>query len=174
MTRQSFRPFARCGLPLASLISLAACAGDSNLYPSLARRDVERAAASPSPTPAPLPSPSADPAMLAALPRAVAAAQAAQDRFAAARPGAERAVGSGAGSTQGSEAWAVASIALAGLESARSDAMIALADVDALYAEARVNGLGGQPEIMAAREAITAIVGEQDDVLASLRGRMGG
>ena len=161
-------------LAVLSLLGLAACASDNSGYPSLARRDVERAAAAPSPTPGAPASPApADPTLAEKLPRSVAAAQEAQRRFAAARGNAERLVSSGAGSSRGSEAWAVASIALAGLETARSEAMIALADLDALYADARINGLGGQSEIEAARAAVSAIIGEQDDVLAALRGRLG-
>lgn len=161
-------------LAALGLLSLAACASDTAGYPSLARRDVERVAATPAPSPSAPASPAlADPSLASMLPQTIATAQEAQRRFAAARGNAERLVAAGAGSSPGSEAWAVASIALAGLESARSEAMIALADLDALYADARVNGLGGQSEILAARAAVSAIIGEQDDVLAALRGRLG-
>jgi hypothetical protein len=168
--RLCLRPMAAA----ASLLSLAACASNTTEYPSLARRDVERAAASPAPAPAPSESPpAADPALAETLPRAIAAARAAQQRFTDAQGGAERAVAAGAGTQPGSESWAVASIALAGLETARSEAMIALADLDALYAEARVKGAGGQDQIIAARTTVSAIIGEQDQVIAALHGRLG-
>jgi hypothetical protein len=156
----------------AGLMPLAACASDTANYPSLARRDVERAPAAPSP--APVSEAAADPALLARLPGLVASAQAAQGRFAAARERTERLVAAGAGSTPGSETWAVASVALAGLESSRSDAMIALADLDALHAEARVNNTGGAGAIATARDEVASLIGEQDRILTTLRTRLGG
>jgi hypothetical protein len=104
----------------------------------------------------------------------VASAQAAQGRFAAARERTERLVAAGAGSTPGSETWAVASVALAGLESSRSDAMIALADLDALHTEARVNNTGGAGAIATARDEVASLIGEQDRILTTLRTRLGG
>ena len=166
MMRLSLAP-----LIAAALMPLSACASDTANYPSLARRDVERAAV---PSPAPVIEVAADPALLARLPGLVAAARAAQGRFAAARDRTERLVAAGAGSTPGSESWAVASIALAGLESSRSDAMIALADLDALHTEARVNSTGGAGAIAAARDEVASLIGEQDQILIALRTRLGG
>ena len=167
MMRLSLAP-----LIAVALMPLSACASDTANYPSLARRDVERAA--PAPSPAPVSEATADPALLARLPSLVAAARAAQGRFAAARERTERLVAAGAGSTPGSESWAVASIALAGLESSRSDAMIALADLDALHTEARVNNTGGAVVIAAARDEVASLIGEQDQILIALRTRLGG
>ncbi len=170
------QPMTRLSLLLliaAGILPLAACASDTANYPSLARRDVERTAATPVPSPAPIPDPGPDAALAARLAGLVAAARGAQQRFAAAQPGAERGVGAGAGSSPGSESWARASIALAGLETTRSDAMIALADLDALYAEARVNGTNGASAIAAARNEVSVLVSEQDRTVAALRGRLG-
>ena len=163
-------------LAAGSLLLLTACASDTTNYPSLARRDVERAAAAPSPTPSPAPGPVAagpDTALAARLAGMIAAAHDAHRRFGAARGRAEGTIASGAGAAPGSEAWATASIALAGVESARSDAMIALADLDALYAGARVDGTGSAGAIAAARDEVSALIGEEDQILADLRGRLG-
>ncbi len=73
----------------------------------------------------------------------------------------------------GSESWAVASVALAGLESARSDAMIALADLDQMYAAGRIAG-NDSSAIEAARTEVTGWIGEEDRVLGLLRGKLGG
>ncbi len=99
-------------------------------------------------------------------------ARLAHGRFEAARERAERTVAAGSGTARGSEPWAVASVALAGLESARSEAMIALADLDQLYAQARVAG-DGTVAIAAARDSVAGWIGQEDEVLAALRGRLG-
>ena len=51
--------------------------------------------------------------------------------------------------------------------------MIALADLDQLYAAARIEG-SDATAIAAARDQVTGWIGEEDRVLASLRGRLGG
>lgn len=165
-----------CHLPIvaATTMALMACASDVTNYPSLARRDVERAPSAPAPSPSTTPDPGPDAELAARLTGLVATARAAHLRFSAARDSAERRITSGSGATPGSESWAVASIALSGLESARSDAMIALADLDALYAGARINGTGGAGAIAAARDEVSTLVGEQDRVVAALSRRMGG
>lgn len=158
----------------AFILVLPACAADTANYPSLARRPAERAASN-TPTAAPAPvatAPDAElPARLAAL---IEQAREADTRFASRRAEAERAVAAGGGAAPGSEAWAVASVALASLESARSDAMIALADLDQLYAAARIASSGEWATIAAARDQVTAWIGEEDRILAALRGRLGG
>ena len=62
---------------------------------------------------------------------------------------------------------------LAGLESARSDAMIALADLDALFAGSRINGTGGAGAIAASRDEVSALVAEQDRIVATLSRHLG-
>lgn len=169
MTRHCLYPFAAAGT-----LALTACASDVTNYPSLARRDVERTPTAPPPSPAPTPDPGPDAELAARLTGLVENARAADQRFSAARASAERTVAAGSGSQPGSEAWAVASIALAGLESARSDAMIALAELDALFAGARINGTAGAGAIAAARDEVSALVGEQDRVVTALSRRLGG
>ena len=154
-------------------LALSACASDTTNYPSLARRAVERAngAAPPAPAPAPAPLPPA-PELTARLASLINQAREAHGRFQARRSYAERSASAGSGAARGSESWAVASIALAELESARSAAMIALADLDQLYAAARVDG-SDSTTIAAARDEVSVWIGDEDRVLAGLRGRLG-
>ncbi len=156
------------------LLSLAACASDTKNYPSLARRSVERAdtavPASPVPSPAPAPP---SPELTARLASLVEQARVAHGRFEAKQALAGQTVSAGGGAARGSEGWAVASIALAELESARSAAMIALADLDQLYAAARIEG-NDTAAIAAARDQISGWIGEEDRLLATLSGRLGG
>ena len=152
---------------------LAACAADQDAYPSLARRDVERAAsAEPAPVP-PAPPQPADPGLAPRLQQLVDRAGKAHERFSARRGRAEQLTASAQGSAIASESWAVASVALADLESARSEAMIALADLDQLYAAAHIGGTEAGA-IDQARDRVMSLIGEEDQVLATLRSRLGG
>ena len=81
-------------------------------------------------------------------------------------------VAAGSGAAEGSESWAVASIALAELESERSAAMVALADLDQLYAAAGTEG-SDITAISAARDEVSGWIGDEDVVLSGLRGRLG-
>jgi CRP/FNR family transcriptional regulator len=131
-------------LPLALAALLTACATPEGEYPSLAVRDVERVGgqfAVPEPVALPQPpAPTIDNAEeLAARAREahaelLAQAEEFRPRFAAAR-----------GAARGSEDWAQANVALAVLQSTRSEAMIALADLDHIYVEAAVEGLALDP-----------------------------
>ncbi len=165
-----------CLAPLlaAGLLTISACASDTSNYPSLARREVERTAAAPAPAPVPTGEAPADPALLARLPGIVAAARTAHERFAAARERTERMIAGATGSAPGSESWAVASIALAGLESSRSAAMIALADLDALHVEARIGNTASAGAIAAARDEVSGLIGEEDRILSALGTQLGG
>ena len=155
-------------------LTLAGCASDTTNYPSLARRPVERAATLAAPPPAPsLTAAPEDPALTVRLTALVEQARKAHQRFADERQSAERTVTAGSGASPGSEGWAVASVALASLESARSDAMIALADLDQLYAAARIAG-SASDGIASARDEVSGWIGAEDAVLAALRGRLGG
>lgn len=166
---------------LSMLLSLSACGGRD--YPSLAIRPAERitgtaepATPTPEPTTAPLPA-SADVTGPAAS--LVVQAQAAHQRFLSRRAETERLVSAARGTAVGSEAWSVASVALANLESARSDAMIALAELDERYAAQSIMAQsGGNPAdaeaLAAARERVIALVGDEDAVLTGLRGRLPG
>lgn len=154
---------------------LAACAAPGE-YPSLARRPAELATTAPSPPVAEalaLP----DAALSARLSRLVDQVNIAHARFRERRAQAEQSVANGAGAAIGSEGWAQANVALAGLESSRSEAMLSLAELDQLAAADRVahyNELSGNgAAIAAARDRIVPLIDEEDRILAALRGRLG-
>lgn len=167
----------RALIPLAAtsaLLTLAACASDTTNYPSLARRPVERSGTAELPASAPAAAPApASPQDTARLASLVEQARAAHRRFMAKQQRAAQIVAAGSGAARGSENWAVASIALAELESARSEAMIALADLDQLFAATRIDG-SDTAAISAARDEVSGWIGEEDAVLADLRGPLGG
>ena len=162
-----------CLMPIAAagLLAIAGCASDTVNYPSLARRDVERIKAAPPPAGTPVVAPSPDASLPARLAGLVADAREAHRRFGEARDRAERAVAAAAGAAVGSDAWATGSIALASLESARSQAMIALADLDALYASARISSSPDAPAIAAARDEVSGLVIEEDAIVIDLQRR---
>ena len=163
-------------LPLA-LLAACASAGDTR-FPSLATRPGERVSGTlqPPPAPAPPPATAATGTRLAALrDRALAAHHAFEDK----RGRAATLSAAAQGSAIASEAWSVAQVALAELEAARSQAMIALADLDALYvAEAAAavptGGSGDLAAVTATRDEVIAWIAEEDAALASLRGRLAG
>lgn len=155
---------------------LAAACSTAGHYPSLAVRDVERQSGTASPiagesaTPAPaLPPASAD--LVTRLDGLVAMARDADGQFQANRPTAERAVA--AAGAPASDSWSAASIALARLEASRSQAMLALADLETLYVDSRTaQATPGADAIASARDQVQAWVTEQDKVLASLSSRL--
>lgn len=166
-----------CLLPA---LLLSACAARSD-YPSLALRDAERISGSAEPAPAesPAPAPPQPPSgdMVARLGQLVEQARAAHGLFNERRGAAERTIAAGAGAATGSEGWATASVALAGLESARSEAMIALGALDEIYtAEAVTAAGGGSPAnrdaAAAAHSEVEGWVAEEDQVLTRLRERV--
>ncbi|MEO5705562.1 MAG: hypothetical protein ABIT10_03655 [Alteraurantiacibacter sp.] len=122
-------------------LSLAGCATPSTQFPSLAIRDSERVSgtlAAPA-TPVAPPAPVA-PATLAQLDRLLATMRASHAAFTAATPAAQRAVANARGAAVGSDSWSAAQVAVAGLESSRSEGMIALGDLDRLFVDAAVAG----------------------------------
>jgi hypothetical protein len=168
-------------LPLVLTATLGACVAAKD-YPSLDRRPVERLSGSAKPvtpeTPPPPPAP-ASPVLTTRLAQLVEQARGAHQRFGSKRGNAERLVNSGGSGAPGSEGWSVATVALSDLESARSDAMLALAELDQLYtsksvAAAETGNRASVDAIVVARDQVTALVGEEDTVLAALRGRMRG
>jgi hypothetical protein len=164
-------------LPLACIalaILLTGCAADTSNYPSLARRPAERVTGSAEPAqaePAPAPPALPSPELTARLAQLTAEAESAHRDFLARRDRAGQLVAAARGAAVASESWSIASIALAELEAARSRAMIALADLDSLYAAERVAG-GPAAAVGAAREQVIALVSQEDAVLAELRGRL--
>lgn len=155
----------------ALTILLPACAVDKERYPALSRRPIERIA---SESPAPPPPaqgalPSAE--QLARIEQLLAQARKADAAFSAEAPRTRQLVSAAEGSAIASESWSVATVALASLEAARSEAMIALAELDTLFAAETVAG-HDLAAITAARAQVITVVAGQDEVLAELRGRM--
>ncbi|MDZ4308427.1 hypothetical protein [Allopontixanthobacter sp.] len=153
---------------------LSGCASDTSVYPSLAVRDVERIHGSfqSSQTPAaPLPEspPSAD--LLERLAQLQSAAASAHRLFMAAVPETERLLAAAAGTDVTSNRWATAQVALSSLESARSQAAVPLGDLDLLHADAAIE-LQQREVIQEVRAAVTALIAEEDAILAGLRGRL--
>lgn len=154
---------------LAASVSslLAACAGDRGDYPSLARRPAERISGT-APVVTPAPAPPQPPAEVTGqLDGLVAQARAANARFEAATPRTRALVAAANGAAVASEAWSVATVALAELESQRSQAMIALADLDALYAAEGIRQSDTRT-LAVARQQVIDIVAAQDAILAEL------
>ncbi len=165
-------------LSLLALLAtiLGGCASTDTRYPSLAVRDVERAEGEfePVETP-PISVPPVETGLTGALePRLaalVAQTQEAHRDFTAAVPTTTRLASAASGSAIGSDAWASAQVALADLDSARSQAAIALGDLDILFIAASVEG-AERTAIVAARDQVIALVAEEDAVLERLRAQV--
>ena len=147
---------------------LAACASPDGAYPSLAIRPAERASGTLAPPPTPYVPPPTPAPVLGRLEQLAADAASAHRTFLAEAPAARSAVAAASGAAEGSDGWARASVALAGLESARSKAMIALADLDRLMVDAAVEGRELE-RIVAARDGVIAQVDEQSTVIEGLQ-----
>ncbi len=158
-------------------LTCAACATpDAGAYPSLAIRDVERVDGTFEPVQSDrLDVPPVETQGTGDLPTRLAALQAqardAHAAFLAALPMAERRVSAAAGSAIGTDAWASAQVALADLDSQRSQAAIALGDLDTLYTAAAVQA-EDVAAVAAARDQVIALVGEEDAALQRLRERI--
>lgn len=159
--------------------TLSACAGTSSKYPSLAVREAERMTGSAAPAEPDVTAPVTPPAPPADLPGRLAAiekaAYASHETFLAREATARARARSASGAALGTLAWSDAEVALSSLESARSDTMFALADLDSLLAlgavsEADTGAPAGLPEIVALREKVEGLIAAEDAVLSSLRG----
>lgn len=147
---------------------LAACASPGEEYPSLALREAERATGSFEPAPPePYVPPPPPAAVLDRLDALAAEAARAHRAFLAEAPAARRAVAAAGNADVGSDGWARASVAVADLESARSQAMIALADLDRLMVDAATEG-EALDRIAAVRDAVIAQVDEQNATIEGL------
>ncbi len=155
-----------------SLAALAGCASTGDRYPSLSIRDAERVegeftVARPAPVVIPPPPLPADTA--GRLTQLRAQANSAHQKFLAAVPGARRAVTAARGAGVTDDRWAGAQVALADLDSARSEAAIALGDLDLMFADAAIEQ-AQRDEIVQTRAEVTALLAEEDRLLAELRG----
>jgi len=169
----TFRRLATIGLAAIPALLTGACASERDRYPSLAIRPAERALgqvqAAPA-VPAPAPADATLPQRLAAL---EARAREADGRFGALVPEATRAAERARGSATGSEAWNLAQITLARLESARGETAVVLADLDQMASEAEIAAVDrpdpDSARVLNARDAVAARVAQQDTVLAQLK-----
>jgi hypothetical protein len=148
---------------------LAACATPEGEYPSLDIRPAERASGTlqPPPAPAPYVPPPTPAPVLDRLEQLAADAASAHRAFLAEAPAARSAVAAASGAELGSDGWARASVAVAGLEGTRSRAMIALADLDRLMVDAAVEGTE-LDRIVAVRNTVIAQVDEQNATIETL------
>lgn len=162
-------------------VLLTGCASGGP-YPSLDRRAVERQYGSAQAVSGPISGATPEPGetapdapLLKRLEELRMRALAANRQFESHEKSARRAVAAAAGAAVASESWSVAQVELAQLDSARSNAMIALADLDSLLIAAAQEGEAGRGNlaaVTAVRSEVTGWVSAQDAVLASLRGRV--
>ncbi|QZH75322.1 MAG: hypothetical protein JY451_01450 [Erythrobacter sp.] len=157
---------------LALLLPLAACASPSAEYPSLAVRDAERwtgtmAAGEAEPY---VPVPPGVPTLERAA-QLVTEARSLHAEFLAAAPNVRSRVSAAQGASVGSDSWAVAQVAVADLEARRSRVMVALADLDLIYAETSNAGEAIAP-VADERDAVAAMVEEESALIADLLARL--
>jgi len=178
MKRSPHRPAL---VALASLAALLGSCAPRSDFPSLAPRPAEGAYASARANQA-----AAQPVIPAGVSEGLAgrlealriAARDAYDVFATRKPAALRAVSAASGAANGSDAWSGASVAVAGLESARSSLGLTLADLDRLEVEASnrvADSADADADFKAVREIkgqVEALIESQTDVIDSLLGKI--
>ena len=169
---------ASCLATIAAL-GLAGCASIADDYPSLAKRDAERLGGTalpvniaPSPPTPPAPSPGLGPR----IDHLVEMARAAHGRFEARRPAVSNLVAGASGAAVATDPWIAAQTELASLDTARSEAMIALAELDQLYADERLayaDGISPAARLLGeARDRVDVWVTEEDLVIERLAGSL--
>lgn len=171
-SNRSYQRFAA----LASLgaIVLSGCAAKDAAYPSLAIRPAERAQGSFEDVPKAQPPLTRAPLSVDAINRLAqlqAEAARAHRAFLKAAPGTSRLVSAASGAAIASDRWANAQVALADLESSRSQAAVPLGDLDLLFADAAVS-LEQRDSIVEARDAVVEMIAEEDRILAGLRRKL--
>jgi len=158
-------------LAALACVCTAACATAPGDYPSLAIRDAERVSGTLQPAEPYVP-PAPTPAVMASVEGLVEQAAAAYESYRGMLAGARSAVQTASGAGVGSEAWARASVAIAGLETERSRVMIALAELDRLHVNAATEG-GALEDLEAAQGLVGQMAADQtaaiDEMLSVLR-----
>lgn len=152
-------------------LSVVGCAANSDKYPSLSIRDFEREQGSfDAPPPAAaieiLPLPQDKVARVAALLEQLRASHA---RFLGEASSARRTISAAAGTQPGDDRWAAAQVALASLDSERSQSAVVLAELDQMVVDATL-AVEQRDGVVAAREDTLARLREQDAVLEEMRG----
>jgi hypothetical protein len=167
-----------------AVLALAGCASaNRSRFPSLQRRAAERAYGTVLPVAVPntgaeaaaLPAGAGIAARIAALREQ---ANEAHRAFSAQRAQTARLAATARGATPGSDAWSAAQIALAGLDSARSRGMIAMADLDRmLIAATEAAVTGGNADLMLVKPAhaeVQRMLSEENGAIAELRSGISG
>lgn len=161
----------RIAIAFALPVMLSACATGDDRYPSLNVRPGERATgsfAAPEEQPTPSPVPEETAGLLAQVEKLQSEAEEAHGNFTQAAPQARTLVQSASGAATGSDSWASAQIALADLDSARSQAAISLASLDVLHMDATLGGTA-LAAIDSARTSVLEMLQAEDATLAELR-----
>lgn len=154
---------------LLSLLA-AGCASPVSEYPSLAMRDGERVTGSMAAALAePYIPASPAPTTIERVAQLAEEARAAHAAFLDAASEARPRVAAARGAQQGSEAWSVAQVAIAGLEAQRSRTLIALADIDMIYVNVSNAGEAIAP-VADPRDEIVGLVEQQDLLIDQLLG----
>ncbi|MFY7836192.1 MAG: hypothetical protein ACOVQ0_07915 [Novosphingobium sp.] len=161
----------------AIALLIGGCA-DRSQFPSLARRPAEDAYQSASAARPASPPPSImSEGLEERLTSLVAKATEGHTTFESRLPSATRTINAAGGSTKGSESWSVASVALAGLEAARSLVALPLADLDRLEAEASNRAVDGSDAdlkaVRAARVEVEALVQAETQSIDQLKTKLG-
>lgn len=173
----------RTRVPLLLLLALGACNADRSRYPSLAIRPAERAygTGQEAISSQSLPLTVEQPGMADLAARVAAlrlAAFEAHARFTEQQGTAARLAQAARGQALGTNAWSQAAIALASLESARSQGMVALADLDRLFIAATEAAAIGPDTNLAlitpAHREVEALLSEEDRAIAALSSQIGG
>ena len=165
---RAFQAF--CSLP--ALLALGACASGSDRYPSLAVRPAERVEGTFA-APSPLPEPTAPgQAATTRIDSLLATANAAHRRFLDRVDSARTIALGGQGAGPEDNRWAAAQIALADLDSIRSDTAIALGDLDLMFVDTTLSNIRRE-QVEQARASVVNLIAEQDRILSALRQEAG-
>lgn len=161
----------------AIALLIGGCA-DRDRFPSLARRPAEDAYRTASATrPASPPPAIMSEGLAERLSALVAKAAKGHTTFESHLPAANRTITAAGNAAKGSENWSVASVALAGLEAARSLVALPLADLDRLEAEASNRAVDGSDAdlkaVRAARAEVEALVQTETRTIDGLKGKLG-
>jgi hypothetical protein len=164
---------ARTSLSIASILLLSACASTQQEYPSLSIREFEQTRTLTVPQATPTPAPAVPAESLDRLSQLLAEARSAHQAFTSQIAATRNAISAARGADIESQEWAEAQIRLADLESERSRALIALADLDQLFIDAQLQA-APLDEISAVRDEVEAMVAEENLTVAQLSGTLGG
>ena len=171
--KPALHPAFRPALGIAAILTLSACAGSPDRYPSLAIRDVERIYGSAQPVEPPAPPAPAQPSAELAqrLAQLQSEAANAHQAFLSALPRTRSLVNAARGSAVASDPWIAAQTGVSSLEANRNRVMLAMADLDKLLLQAEIEG-GAREAIARTQEAVNGMVQEEDSVLQQLLGSL--